>query len=262
MELTLYQVDAFSATVFNGNPAAICPLDRWLSDEKMQKIAAENNLAETAFFLREGEDYFLRWFTPAMEVDLCGHATLASAHVLFEHLAYAAPEIRFHSRSGLLTVRRDGDRYLMDFPAQPPRAVGPHPSLLPAFNVAPREVMKSVSYYFLVFANQEEIKDLQPDFLKLMKVEDAIGVICTAPGKGYDFVSRFFAPRAGINEDPVTGSAHCSMIPYWADRLGKQTLTAAQISPDRLGELWCEAAGERVKMGGHAATYLQGTIYI
>ena len=259
MTLDLYQVDAFTHKVFGGNPAAVCPLDQWLDATTMQAIAAENNLAETAYFVPQGDSFELRWFTPKLEVDLCGHATLASAHVLFEHLAYAEKVINFHTRSGLLTVKREGDIYQMDFPAQAPERLKAHPSLLPSFNITPAKVLKSKVYYFLVFDNEAEIRDLTPNFLKLMEVDDAIGVICTAKGNNYDFISRFFAPRAGINEDPVTGSAHCSMIPYWAEQLDKQVLTAAQIS-ERHGELWCEYHGNRVLISGKAATYMKAEI--
>jgi PhzF family phenazine biosynthesis protein len=257
----IYQADAFTSSLFGGNPAAICPLHEWLPASQMQKIAAENNLAETAFFVPQGKDYELRWFTPTFEIDLCGHATLASAHILFTELGYPHDEIHFHTRkAGTLTVSRSGDRYVLNFPS---RVAGPAEApqqLIEALGgKQPVEVLRSRDY-LLVYANGEDIAAMQPDFALLSKV-DTIGVIVTAPGRETDFVSRFFAPAAGIPEDPVTGSAHCSLVPYWARRLGKDTLHAWQISA-RKGELWCTSAADRVLMAGKAVTYLRGTISV
>lgn len=260
MELTLYQVDAFTAKLFGGNPAAVCPLEAWLETDLMQKIAAENNLAETAFFVPNGTGFDLRWFTPGMEVDLCGHATLATAHVLFQHLSYRGEWIRFQTRSGELTVRKAGNRYEMNFPAQAPIAEGVPTELLSALGVEARYVGQSVNYYFVTVADEAAVLAVQPDFRALAQLEK-IGVIVSAPGDEADFVSRFFAPKAGIDEDPVTGSAHSALIPYWAGQLKKSQLHAYQISPRR-GELFCELKGDRVLIGGEAISYLVGQILL
>jgi len=259
MQLPIYQVDAFASAVFKGNPAAVCPLDAWLPDATMQAIAAENNLAETAFFVPEGEDYGLRWFTPAIEVDLCGHATLASAHVIFDRLKPGRDVVSFSTRSGVLTVTRAGDRLALDFPAQPPAPCTPPDDLGAALGGAPLEILGSVDY-MAVFGSAAEVRALAPDFRRLARL-DRRGVIATAPGSDCDFVSRFFAPRAGIDEDPVTGSAHCALIPYWARRLGKDRLFARQISA-RGGELDCALRGDRVTIAGRAVLYLEGTIRV
>jgi predicted PhzF superfamily epimerase YddE/YHI9 len=259
MELSIFQVDAFSKNVFGGNPAAICPLNSWLPDATLQSIANENNLAETAYFVKTGERYHLRWFTPAIEMDLCGHATLASAFVLFEQLCYGKDTIFFDTKSGELVVKRDGDLLVMDFPSRPPRPVTPDPGLVAAMGGKPREVLASRDY-FLVYDTEEEVLALQPDMTGLTKL-DKPTFIATAPGNDCDFVSRFFAPKLGVPEDPVTGSAHCTLIPYWAEKLGKNTLHARQVSARR-GELFCKLAGDRVEMAGHAALYLKGTIWI
>lgn len=269
MRLALYQIDAFARRPFTGNPAAVCPLPagaEWLGAELMQQIAAENNLAETAFFrpsaARPGE-FDLRWFTPAAEIDLCGHATLASAHVLFAHLAFRGESITFHTLSGPLHVRREkaDGRLTLDFPSRPPR---PLPTPPPALNAAlggaePLETLAARDLV-AVFETEAQVRALQPDFAQLLTL-DYIGIIATAPGAdaGTDFVSRFFGPRVGVPEDPVTGSAHSSLIPFWAARLGKTELKARQISA-RGGELWCALRGERVGIGGYAVTYLQGEI--
>jgi PhzF family phenazine biosynthesis protein len=261
MKISIYQADAFTDKLFGGNPAAICPLDNWLPDEVMQKIAIENNLAETAFFVKTNNGYKLRWFTPEYEIDLCGHATLASAHILFTELGYKGNTINFETiKAGILSVTKEGDKYAMDFPSRPAIHIEPPIGLAEALSEKqPIEVLRSRDY-FLVYENEDDITEIVPDFFALSKM-DTVGVIVTAPGKNVDFVSRFFAPGAGIPEDPVTGSAHCNLIPYWADRLGKNQLHAYQLSA-RKGELWCELAGERVIIKGKAVTYLKGEIFI
>ena len=260
MTIPIYQVDAFTETLFGGNPAAICPLDKWLPAPQMQKIAAENNLAETAFFIPQGNDFELRWFTPEVEVDLCGHATLATAHILFTALGYEREVIHFHTlKAGTLSVHRNGEKYMLDFPSRPPEASEIPPGLIAAMGGKPIEVLRSRDY-FLVYEKESDITSLDPDYFALSSIE-SIGFIATAPGDNSDFVSRFFAPGAGINEDPVTGSAHCTLIPYWANRLGKNDMHAYQVS-SRLGELWCQLKGDRVLMSGKAVTYLKGEIFV
>lgn len=261
MTIPIYQADAFTDQLFGGNPAAICPLTEWLPDATMQKIAAENNLAETAYFVKEGDGYGLRWFTPELEIDLCGHATLASAHILFTELGYTGNAINFYTqKAGTLIVTRSGDKYTLDFPSRPPKPViAPQELLIALGGKTPVEILKSRDY-FVVYETEQDIRDMAPDFNLLARV-DAIGIIVTAVGDEADFVSRFFAPAAGINEDPVTGSAHCNLIPYWAGKLGKDKLHAYQIS-SRKGELWCENKGDRVLMSGKAVTYLKGEIYV
>jgi len=261
MTIPIYQADAFTDTLYGGNPAAVCPLTEWLPDETMQKIAAENNLAETAFFVATEKGYLLRWFTPEFEIDLCGHATLATAHILFTQLGYAQPTIYFETKkAGVLTVTKNGDKYTLDFPSRPPAPNVVPAGLLDALGMKkPVEFLKSRDYV-LVYKTEEEIVNCKPDFNLLAKF-DVVGIIITSPGKDVDFVSRFFAPSAGIPEDPVTGSAHCNLIPYWADKLGKNVLHAYQLSA-RKGELWCELKGDRVLMSGKSVTYLKGEIYI
>lgn len=260
MLIPIYQVDAFSARLFAGNPAAICPLERWLPDEVMQSIAAENNLSETAFFVPEDSSYRLRWFTPGVEVDLCGHATLASAHIVLTKLTPDRDSVSFHTRSGELIVRRAGDRYSMDFPARPPEHCEVHPRLIEALGTVPLEILAARDY-LVVYTSEEQVLTLQPS-MELLCLMDRFAVIVTAPGSGgVDFVSRFFAPSKGVPEDPVTGSAHCTLIPYWSRRLGKTHLNARQVSR-RGGELWCEDRGERVTIAGNAALYLEGTIRV
>ena len=260
MNIPIYQVDAFSSNVFGGNPAAVCPLTSWISAETMQSIAAENNLAETAFFVPKGEDFHLRWFTPRLEVDLCGHATLASAHVIFEHLGYKRDEVRFHTLSGELIVKKQDGRYIMDFPAIQVQPLEETASLTQALGFPPKVVYQGGTYYMAIYDKEEEVLALNPNFFKLQEV-DILGICVTAPGNNCDFISRFFAPRAGINEDPVTGSAHCRLIPYWSRELGKTQLHAWQLS-ERKGEVFCEDRGERVWIGGNAATYLKGEISV
>jgi len=259
--IPIFQVDAFTDTLYGGNPAAICPLKEWLPAPEMQKIAAENNLAETAFFIHQGHDFELRWFTPESEVDLCGHATLATAHVLFTLLNYTSDKIHFHTlKAGTLTVSRQNDLYTLDFPARLPIACEVPAGLIEALGGhKPVEILRSRDY-FIVYESEEVVRSLRPDFTMLKQIE-SLGFVVTAPGANSDFVSRFFAPAVGINEDPVTGSAHCNLIPYWAERLGKHMLHAYQVS-ERCGELWCESRGDRVLMSGKAVTYLKGEIFI
>lgn len=261
MRLPLYQIDAFADGPFTGNPAAVCPLDAWLPVATMQAIAAENNLSETAFFVPEGDGYRLRWFTPSVEVDLCGHATLASAFVVFRYLKPERDSIRFQTeKAGELTVRRDGDNLVLDFPSRPPlpcamseavaAALGKHPAAL----LAARD-------YLAVYERPDEVAALDPDFAAVAAL-DRFAVIATAPGtEGIDFVSRFFAPARGVPEDPVTGSAHCTLIPYWAERLGTFRMEARQLSR-RGGRLSCTLRGDRVTIAGRAVLYLEGTITI
>jgi PhzF family phenazine biosynthesis protein len=259
MEIPIYQVDAFTSTVFSGNPAAVCPLEKWLPDATMQAIAAENNLSETAYFVRNGGVFHLRWFTPACEVDLCGHATLASAYVLFHELRELGNTLRFETKSGELAVRRDGDRLALDFPARPPEAIEADPRLVPALGGNPVEILAARDY-LVRYQTEEEVRALAPDMEGLKKI-DRFAFMATAPGTDCDFVSRFFAPAKGVPEDPVTGSAHCTLVPYWAQQLGKTTLLARQISR-RGGELFCKLNGKRVEMAGRAALFLRGRIHI
>ncbi len=259
MKIPFYQIDAFTNKVFGGNPAAICPLENWLPDETMQAIAAENNLAETAFFVKMGDDFELRWFTPEMEVDLCGHATLASGHVLFNHLDFKPNQINFHTKSGVLKVSQTNELLSMNFPSRKPLATETRQQLVDGLGRRPAEVLKSRDY-FAVFQNEQEVLTIQPDF-NILEQLDCLGIIITAAGQTFDFVSRFFAPRAGIPEDPVTGSAHCSLIPYWSEKLHKKDLRALQLSKRR-GELFCQDLGERVSIAGKALTFATGTIYL
>lgn len=259
MKLTLYQVDAFANHIFEGNPAAVCPLDEWLPDDLMQNIAMENNLSETAFFVEQGGDYRLRWFTPATEVDLCGHATLASSHVIFEHLGYNQDTIRFDSNSGALQVHKEDDRLVMNFPASVGESVEVPEYLEEAIGLPAQELYKDTDYLYIV-ENENQVKNLEPD-IRLLKKADVRGIIVTAPGKDVDFVSRFFAPGAGVDEDPVTGSAHTMLTPYWASRLGKEEMVARQISK-RGGTVYCRMKGDRVELGGHACTVMQGEVSI
>jgi predicted PhzF superfamily epimerase YddE/YHI9 len=257
--LPLYQVDAFARDVFQGNPAAVCPLERWLDDATLQSISAENNLSETAFFVPRGEDYDLRWFTPTIEMSLCGHATLASAFVVFRSLRPGADTVTFHTQSGPLIVRRRGDQLAMDFPAIPSEPCEAPPLLLEGLGRAPREVRRAMDY-LAVFDCEDDVRAIQPKLDAIASL-DRRGAIVTAPGDRVDFVSRFFAPGAGVPEDPVTGSAHCQLIPYWSERLGRTRLVARQISA-RGGELECELIGNRVSMAGSAVLFLEGTIRV
>jgi len=263
-----YQViDAFTDRLFGGNPAGVCLLEDWLPDETLQNIAAENNLSETAFLVRRGGYYDLRWFTPTIEIDLCGHATLASAFVLFDELCKDADEIRFQSMSGTLRVTRENGLYYLDFPAIPVTACPMHPSFEASFGLRPLEAHQGLDF-LLLLDSEETVRNLRPDFLALTKLKgeagldhDRFGVIVTAKGSDCDFVSRYFAPSLGVSEDPVTGRAHCALIPFWRERLGKELMTARQLS-QRGGFLYCEDRGQRVKIGGQAVRYLRGEILL
>ena len=259
MKQPYYEVSAFTTNPFGGNPAGVCSLDAWLPDSVLQGIAANNNLAETAFTVPRGNDFDLRWFTPTIEMDLCGHATLAASFVLFKERGLRADEVRFHSRSGLLTVSRENTQLTLDFPSRPAAVSATPEALIRGLGAKPTEVLKARDY-LAVFANEAEVRALKPDFATL-KTLDCLGIIATAPGGDCDFVSRFFAPGAGVDEDPVTGSAHCTLIPFWAERLGKTKFNARQVSR-RGGELSCELIGERVKIGGCATLYQRGEIQI
>ena len=256
---SVYQVDAFTSKLFGGNPAAVCPLDRWLPDEVMQQLAAENNLSETAFFVKEEEGFHLRWFTPEYEIDLCGHATLATSFIIFDQLKYESNVIRFKSKSGILEVTKKGDLIELNFPSRMPQPCEVPKALLKGINFPPVKVLKSRDY-FLVYDDETIIKQIVPDFNYLNEL-NVVGVIVTAASKETDFVSRFFVPNSVIGEDPVTGSAHCNLIPYWAKELGKTTLTAKQLSA-REGELFCEDKGERVTIAGNAVLYSKGEFYL
>lgn len=257
MKLPLYQIDAFAERAFEGNPAAVCPLPAWLPDELLQAIAEENNLSETAFFVPTDKGFHLRWFTPVAEVDLCGHATLASAYVIFTILGYEANEITFDSRSGALKVTRRNGLFVMDFPAQLPVPCALPNELAHALESTPIACLKAEDY-LVVLASEAEVRAAQPDLSALKNLE-LRGVIITAQSSQYDFVSRFFAPQLGIDEDPVTGSAHTQLVPYWADVLGASKFHAKQLSK-RGGELFCELAGDRVLIAGNAVKYLVGEI--
>lgn len=259
MQLAFHQVDAFSDQPFSGNPAMVYRLDAWLADELMQKIAAEHNLAETAFVVREAQGWRIRWFTPTTEVPLCGHATLASAYVLFEVYKEPVEHLDFISKSGPLSVSREGERLWLDFPAIELREVGVTLDVERALGVQAVDVQGS-NELFVVLESEQAVLDCQPDMAALAKLPWP-GAIVTAPGLRHDFVSRYFAPAIGINEDPVTGSTHCSLIPYWAQRLDKSSLTAYQCSA-RGGELFCRLEGERVKIGGHATLVASGTLML
>jgi predicted PhzF superfamily epimerase YddE/YHI9 len=262
MKLPLYQVDAFTDAPFGGNPAAVCPLEAWLPDATMQAIALENNLSETAFFVREGDHYRLRWFTPQIEVNLCGHATLASAFVLYECLGATESTLEFETKSGRLRVAHaEAGKLAMDLPAWMPEVWDNLPAVAAALRARPGAAFKARDGLAL-FASESEVLALAPDFAAVKEL-DCLGLIATAPAgeEGVDFVSRFFAPGAGIDEDPVTGSAHCTLTPFWAERLGKNELVARQISA-RGGELFCRLEGERVEVAGRAILYLEGLIEV
>ena len=260
-KIKIYQVDAFASEIFSGNPAAVCPLNEWLPDRVMQSIASENNLSETAFFVNQKGKFFIRWFTPKVEIGLCGHATLASAHVLYSELGLKTNNIEFHTKLGdLLKITREGDIISMDFPSHVPKkseqdlseigeALGWHPISFQAG-----------IYGLAVFKNEEEIANLEPNFVAMESLAHD-GIIATSPGNSVDFVSRFFGPKLGLTEDPVTGGAHCSLIPYWSNRLGKKNLIARQLSK-RGGELQCKQCGDRVMIGGKAVTYLRGELLL
>ena len=259
MKLPIFQVDAFASRAFEGNPAAVCPLDAWLDDALMQAIAAENNLSETAFFVPDNEGYAIRWFTPTAEVDLCGHATLASAYVLFECLGYDAARVDFSSRSGPLSVTREGEQVVLDFPADPPTSAETPIALIEAFDATPTECLVA-SDTILVFDSAEFVRQTSPDIDRIASVPTR-GVVITAEDSDYDFVARFFGPRVGVDEDPVTGSAYTELTPYWAARTGRTRFRGRQVSA-RGGDVHCELAGDRVKIAGGAVLYLEGTITV
>ena len=259
MKLPIYQIDAFTSQIFAGNPAAVCPLEEWLPEESLQKIASENNLSETAFFVPNNNGFDLRWFTPSTEVDLCGHATLASAYVVFRELAYRKSEVVFSTKSGELIVKDSGDLFSLDFPTQRATKCLAPKLLLQSFNHSPIEVY-SAEDYLLIFEEESQIHDLSPDFSLLLGLP-LRGVIVSSKSRDYDFVSRWFGPNVGVNEDPVTGSAHTTLAPYWASKLGKTKLKAKQIST-RGGELECELKDDRVLLYGNAVKYLEGSIFV
>jgi PhzF family phenazine biosynthesis protein len=290
MEIEIYQIDAFCRELFSGNPAAVCPLASWPADALMQSIAAENNLAETAFYAPEGDHYRIRWFTPTLEVDLCGHATLASAHVLFNHKGFTGDTLRFASRSGELKVKKDADRLTLDFPTDTLAQIPVTDEMYKWFNKRPEEAYKGKTDYMLVFASEADIKNLEPNLSVIATHTEARGVIATAPGASTtdngaapgasttkttaapgaattkttnspDFVSRFFGPQSGVPEDPVAGSAHTTLTPYWSKRLNKKTLTAQQLSA-RKGYLQCTDNGARIGISGLAKTFLEGKLFV
>ncbi len=260
MKLKIYQVDAFTDKQFAGNPAAVCPLESWLPDEVMQAVAEENNLSETAFFMPENGGFRLRWFTPRMEVDLCGHATLASAYVLFEHELHQNDRVVFETRSGKLTVKRRDSLLEMDFPALGSNPIEDKEKVSRALGKNAESVYASRFDWMAVYSNEQQVRDIDPDMQRLSEF-DARGVIVTAQGESCDFVSRFFAPRAGISEDPVTGSAHSVLVPFWAEHLQRDSLHARQLSR-RGGELFCEFRGDRVSIAGQCVLYMIGTLYL
>jgi PhzF family phenazine biosynthesis protein len=259
-KIKMYQVDAFTSELFRGNPAAVCVLDEWLEDDIMQKIGAENNLAETAFIVPEKGHYGIVWFTPEVEIDLCGHATLASAYVLFEEEGFQQPEITFRTRTrGDLKVKRKDKLLIMDFPAEPVVLVDRNKEVEKAIGIRPRSVFKGKSKFLAEMEHEDQVARLSPDANEVAKLDG--GLIVTAPGKEVDFVSRFFVPQFGIDEDPVTGSAHTLLIPFWAQKLNKEKMVARQIS-SRGGVLYCRNNGPRVEIGGEARLYLKGEIFI
>ena len=261
MRQKIYQVDAFTNKVFSGNPAAVCPRNEWLSDAMMQQIAMENNLAETAFYVKQNDQYELRWFTPTEEVDLCGHATLAAAYVLFYHEGFQGDTIRFYSpRSGPLTVSRRGDLLTLNFPTDTYKQIELFEKISACFDVKPQQAYKGKTDYMLVFENEDVIKNIKPAFHVISKIE-ARGIIITAPGNTVDFVSRFFSPQTGVHEDHVTGSAHTTLTPYWAKRLGKNSLNAIQLS-ERKGHLHCVYQNDRVEISGQAKLYMVGELFL
>jgi len=259
MKLKIYQIDAFAKKIFEGNPAAVCPLDSWIDDSLMQKIAAENNLSETVFFVKEGDEFHIRWFTTEAEENLCGHATLASAYVLFELLNYEKDTIHFTSKSGALQVYKSGDLYTLDFPRNDVISIALEQKFLNAFDIKPIEVYKSMDY-LVVFENEDDIHNLIPNF-EIIKEFDLRGVIVTAKSSKYDFISRFFDPNCGVQEDPVTGSSFTQLAPYWSKVLKKNNFFAKQVSK-RGGEVICELKDKRVSISGHAVKYLEGEINV
>ena len=259
MEIPFYQVDAFANALFSGNPAGVCLLQDWPQDQVLQAIAAENNLSETAFLVSSAQGYELRWFTPTMEVDLCGHATLASGHVIFEFVDPGASRVTFTSNSGPLAVEQREGLLFLDFPSRKPEPCEPPEGLEAILGARPTEVLCARDL-MVVLDDEKTLRQLTPDLAAVAQL-DIFALLVTAPGQDADFVSRFFAPGAGVPEDPVTGSAHCTLVPYWSQRLGRQDLHAMQLSP-RGGELHCTDRGERVAIGGRCITYLAGTIML
>ena len=259
MKISIYQVDAFASQVFEGNPAAVCPLPHWLPDEQLRQIAQENNLSETAFIVSSGQKLQLRWFTPNAEVDLCGHATLASAHVLYQHLGFNEQQITFDTKSGELRVSKSASGYTMDFPASLPTAIAPPAPLLAGLAIPVKTVLAAFDY-IVILNNEQEVKNLDPDFSQWLNL-DLRGVVVTAPGSDVDFVSRCFYPKYRVNEDPVTGSAHCQLAPYWRSQLNKDKLTGRQLS-SRSGLVLCELVADRVLLSGNAVDYMAGEITI
>lgn len=260
MKLKIFHADAFAYSLFKGNPAAVVPLTEWLPYEMMQQIAAENNLSETAFFIPENDHFHIRWFTPKAEVSLCGHATLATAHILFNELNFQGEIISFNSKSGILNVRQTGDKLQLDFPADFVKSAELNPVFTEAFGIQASATFMGKTDYLLLFDSEEIIRNMKPNF-HLLYQTDARGIMVTAKGKEVDFVSRFFAPGVGIDEDPVTGSAHTSLVPFWSTKLNKTELTALQLS-ERGGQLWCTLAGDRVLIAGKAVTFLRGEIEV
>lgn len=262
MKQKIYQVDAFARDLFSGNPAAVCLLEEWLSDDMMQKIAMENNLAETAFVVKDNDRYQIRWFTPAVEADLCGHATLAAAYTLFNHEGYSENVIHFYSpRSGELMVTRNWELLTLNFPTDVFQPVELTARLTDGFDIKPESAFKGKTDYMLIYRGEDEVRNIASYLDVIAKLKDARGVIITAKGNDVDFVSRFFAPQSGINEDPVTGSAHTTLTPYWADRLNKTELSAIQLS-ERIGYLSCKYLGDRIEISGQCKLYLSGEIHI
>jgi PhzF family phenazine biosynthesis protein len=260
MAYNIYQVDAFTDKLFSGNPASVCPLEKWIKDELLQKIAMENNQAETAFYVKKGNEYEIRWFTPVCEVDLCGHATLASAHVLFHHRNHKESTIVFQTvNSGKLTVSRNRDLLTLNFPSDKIEAIALTEELTACFDLRPAQAFRGKTDFMLIYENEKQIKNIIPDFQKISKL-DARGIIITAKGNTVDFVSRFFGPQSGIDEDPVTGSAHTSLVPYWSAKTGKKEMNAVQLS-GRKGFLKCKNLGSRVEISGNAKTYMVGEIF-
>ncbi len=259
MTYSMYQVDAFADDRFSGNPAAVVPLEKWLDDQLMQNIALENNLSETAFFVPNKDGFAIRWFTPSIEVKLCGHATLAAAHVIYDHLNYKKEEVTFESKSGQLTVKKAADKYTLIFPSDQLKQVTTPVEILKAFKINPLETYKGRDDYMVVVESQRMVKSLDPDFKTLALLQDCRGVIVTAKGNEVDFISRCFYPQSGVDEDPATGSAHTTMTPYWAKKLQKKNLSAVQLSK-RKGVFECTDLGDKIAITGKAKTFLEGTI--
>jgi len=261
MKIPYYQISAFANSAFSGNPAGVCLLDQWLDDDTLQAIAAENNLSATAFIVNRGNLFDQRWFTPTVEIDLCGQATLASALVVFNYVNKSQTSVKFSTRSGELVVKKEGDLFVMDFPSRPAMPCDkPAERLVVGLGEEPKEILRAERDYLVIYDNEDIVINLEPDMKELSRL-DRFGVIVSAPGQSSDFVSRFFAPKAGVPEDPATGSAHSSLVPYWANRLNKKRVHAVQVSR-RGGELFCEDQGVRVQIAGKAVVYLEGTITI